>query len=73
MSNLADDIYDDFSKEVEALKLRGDMSAVEVIGELTRALKRVTNRHGGTAYIENGVHYDVNDNELNTTGEGGDE
>lgn len=56
----ADEIYDDWIKETDALKLKADTPAVQVVGELTRALKRVAIRHGGTAITIDGVRYDSN-------------
>lgn len=58
--NLPDKIYEEFIKETEGL-IRGDMTAVQVVGEMTRALKRVTNKNGGTAITIDGVKYDIND------------
>lgn len=64
MSNLPDTIYEEWCDETEALKIKADMPAVAVVGELTRALKRIIREHGGTAFIENGVHYDINNEEI---------
>lgn len=64
MGNLPDTIYQEWIKETGALKIKADTTAVAVVGELTRALKRVTNKHGGTAYIVNGIRYDMNNKPL---------
>lgn len=51
MSNqqeLLDKIYDDFTQEVVDLEIAASASAVDVVGQLTRALKRVVNNHGAT-------------------------
>lgn len=40
---VADTVYERFIAEVEALTIRTDMSAVAVVGELTRAVKRAQN------------------------------
>jgi hypothetical protein len=37
-------VYDEFIAEVEALTIRGDDSAVHVVGLLTRAVKRAQNK-----------------------------
>lgn len=54
---LLDEIYTQFCNQVEVLKISADMPAVQVVGELTRTLKRVVVELGGTDYIENGVKY----------------
>lgn len=36
----ADEIYDDWIKETDALKLKADTPAVQVVGELTREIGR---------------------------------
>lgn len=45
---LLDKIYDDFTQEVVDLEIAASASAVDVVGQLTRALKRVVNNHGAT-------------------------
>lgn len=60
--NIPDKIYSDFCKEWEGMKVPADMSAVIVVGELTRALKRVCHRYGGTAITIDSVKYDINGN-----------
>lgn len=59
MSNqeLLDTIYEEFTLTVQALKIRGDAPAVQVVGDLTRALKRVVNQHGATAITIDGKKY----------------
>jgi len=57
---LLDTVYQDFCNEVENLKIKADMPAVQVVGELTRALKRVVNNHGATAMTIDGVGYTKN-------------
>lgn len=59
--NLSDKIYSEWVKEIDGL-VNVEMNPVQVVGELTRALKRVTNRNGGTSIIIDGVHYDQHDN-----------
>lgn len=62
--NVPDQIYEEWLQEVDALHISADMSAVQVVGELTRALKRVTNHNGGTAYIIDGKRYNINDEKI---------
>jgi hypothetical protein len=64
MMNLPDEIYDRFIREIDSLKIKADTPAVQVVGELTRALKRIVIRHGGTAIIIDGIHYDMDGSEV---------
>lgn len=57
--NLPDKIYNEWIKETTDI-IKADMNAVQVVGELTRALKRIVNANGGTAYIVDGVSHDIN-------------
>lgn len=55
--NIPDIIYDEWIKETDALGIKADTPAVQVVGELTRTLKRVVIKHGGTSIVINGIHY----------------
>lgn len=54
---LLDTVYEEFCLTVEALKIKGDTPAVIVVGDLTRALKRVVMQHGSTAIVIDGRKY----------------
>lgn len=54
---LLDKVYEEFTLTVEALKIKADTPAVQVVGELTRALKRVVNQNGATVITINGKKY----------------
>lgn len=59
--NLVDKIYGDFCKEIGDLNIQASSNVITVVGELTRALKRVCNNNGGTAIIVDGVKYTKDD------------
>lgn len=56
-TNIADKIYEEYIRETNGL-ISIDMSPAQIVGELTRALKRVINNNGGTAITVDGVGFD---------------
>lgn len=59
-----DKIYEEWIRETDAIGIKADTPAVQVVGELTRALKRVVMNNGGTAITINGVRYNANNEPL---------
>jgi len=59
--NLPDKIYKEWVEEIYKLGITADTPVAKVFEELTRALKRVTNNNGGTAYTADGVGYNIKD------------
>ncbi len=54
---LIDTVYHEFVQDVNSMKIKGDEPVVQVVGKLTRSLKKICNGHGGTVMTVNGKKY----------------